>query len=85
MPEGIDAELYCKYRDQVLSLSTARQRMEGQTMIGAFSDREIASKLGLKEDQVREIRCMAELDGISLDSYPEAEEFKRQRARRTRR
>lgn len=84
MSTEVSAELYRKYRDQVLSLSTADQRMEGQKMVGVLSDPEIASRLGLSTEQVREIRCLAEMDGIDMSWYPEAEDFKRVRAGRGR-
>ncbi|MDP2727468.1 MAG: hypothetical protein Q8P59_07970 [Dehalococcoidia bacterium] len=82
MSNAVSAELYRKYKDQVLSLTTAHQRMEGQAMVGTISDRDIARKLGLSEEQVRDIRCLAEMEGIDMDWYPEAEEFKRVRAGR---
>lgn len=82
MSNEVSADLYHKHKDRVLSLSTARQRMEGQTIRPALSDREIAARLGLSEGQVREIRCLAEMDGIDMSWYPEAEEFKRIRAGR---
>lgn len=85
MSSEISAELYKKYQDQVLSLSTARQKMEGQKTVPALTDREIAHKLGLSEEQVREIRCLAEMDGIDTGWYAEAEEFKRVRAGRIKR
>lgn len=85
MSSEISAELYKKHQDLVLSLSTARQKMEGQKMVPALTDREIAHKLGLSEEQAREIRCLAEMDGIDMGWYPEAEEFKRVRAGRIKR
>lgn len=82
MSGTVNKELYQEYRDRVLSMSTARQLMKEQTMVDVFSDRQIASRLGLSEEQVREIRCLAEMDAIEMDWYPEAEEFKRTRAGR---
>ncbi|MDP2662436.1 MAG: hypothetical protein Q8R28_17085 [Dehalococcoidia bacterium] len=82
MSDRVSRELYAEYRGQVLSMSTARQRMQGHSMVGVFSDREIARSLALTEEQVREIRCLAEMDGLELSWYPEAEEFKRKRAGR---
>ncbi len=84
MSNEVSAELYQKLKDQVLALSTARQRMEGEAMVPALSDRQIAGRLGLTEVQVREIRCLAEMEGIDMAWYPEAEEFKRVRAGRRR-
>ncbi len=85
MPIPVTRELYLKHKDQVLAMATARQRMEGQKMVGTSTDREIAGRLGLSEDQVREIRCLAEMESIDLNWYPEAEEFKKARASRNKR
>lgn len=84
MSNEVSAELYRKHSEQVLSLTTAHQRMEGQRVVGTFTDREIAQRLGLSEERVREIRCLAEMDGIDMDWFAEAEEFKRVRAGRVR-
>lgn len=70
-------ELYKKFRDQVLEYSNA---VQGDKPRG-LSDTEIAEKLGLSEDDVREIRCIAEAD-LPLDRWSEAEEFKEKACRR---
>ena len=85
MPSPVSRDLYLKHKDQILAMATARQRMEGQSMVGTFTDREIASRLNLSEDEVREIRGLAEMESIDLSWYPEAEEFKKARAGRSKR
>jgi len=40
-------------------------------------DKEISSRLGLTVEEIVEIRCIAENEMISLESYPEAMTSKR--------
>lgn len=85
MTSAVSKELYLEYKDRVLHMTTARQTMQGQQMVGVFSDRQIAASLGLSEEQVREIRCLAEMDAIDINWFPEAEAFKQARAGRGKR
>lgn len=83
-------EMYCvpvgmyeKYKDDVLKLSLSFQKWfapkDGRVVLermDQLSDGEIAEKLGLDEDMVRKIRCMAEWD-IPMEVWRNAAEFKR--------
>lgn len=82
MPEFISIDLYHRYRDEVWALTTARQRLEPGNTLRPLTDEEIASRVGLTPQEVTEIRCIAELDRIPLDSYLDADDVKEQRFRR---
>ena len=62
MFKTISPKLYQKYKDQVLDQSNARQRYEASANLRGLTDKEIAEKLGLSEDEVTEIRILAELE-----------------------
>jgi len=68
-------EMYKKYKEKVLGLSNAIQ--EGER---GLSVREIADKLGLKLEDVKEILSVAEKD-VPLSWYEDAERFKEERVR----
>jgi len=79
----VPVELYEKYKDAVLRLSLSYQKWtappDGSTVLAAqdqLPDSGIAAKLGLTEDQVMRIRCMAEWD-IPVEVWRNAAEFKR--------
>lgn len=68
----LDPEVYRRYKDEVLALCNSFQRIDRR----GLSDAEIATKLGLEERVVTEIRCVAERDCYSLDEWEKAIEFK---------
>src|SRR5262249_29244883 len=72
----LDHEEYRRYKDEVLQLTNSFQRIDRR----GLSDAEIATKLGLEERVVTEIRCVAERDCYSLDEWEKAIEFKDRRA-----
>jgi len=67
--------MYKKYKEKVLGLSNAIQ--EGER---GLSVREIADKLDLKLEDVKEILSVAEKD-VPLSWYEDAERFKEERVR----
>jgi len=71
----VTPEMYKKYKEKILGLSNAIQ--EGQR---GLSVREIADKLGLKLEDVKEILSVAEKD-VPLSWYEDAERFKEERVR----
>ncbi|MCZ6613410.1 MAG: hypothetical protein O6762_01870, partial [Thaumarchaeota archaeon] len=70
MVHVVTPEMYKKYKEKILGLSNAIQ--EGQR---GLSVREIADKLGLKLEDVKEILSIAEKD-VPLSWYEDAERFK---------
>jgi DNA-directed RNA polymerase specialized sigma subunit len=80
MFKTISPKLYKKYKDQVLNLSNALQRYEAKANLRGLSDKEIAEKLGLAEDEVTEIRILAELETPPLSNWQEAISHKREAA-----
>lgn len=82
----IDPETYKKYKDQVLELSHAvqinfQEHLPADKRQPGLSDKQIAEKLGLEEQVVREIRCVAERDKYSLDEFETAIRFKEKACR----
>lgn len=75
MVHVVAPKMYKKYKDRILGLSNAIQ--DGQR---GFSVIEIADKLGLKLEDVKEILSVAEKD-IPLSWYEDAERFKEERVR----
>lgn len=75
MVHVVTPEMYKKYKEKILGLSNAIQ--EGQR---GLSVREIADKLGLKLEDVKEILSVAEKD-VPLSWYEDAERFKEERVR----
>jgi hypothetical protein len=77
----VDPETYEKYKDEVLALSHAvqvnfQEQLPAEKRQPGFSDKQIAEKLGLELQVVREIRCVAERDKYPLDEFEEAIRFK---------
>ncbi len=79
----VSVDLYNKYKDDVLRLSLSYQKWvvpEDNSgvlkRVNQLSDREISERIGLDEDTVRKIRCMAEWD-IPMEVWRNAAEFKR--------
>ena len=82
----VDPETYKQYKDEVLDLSHAvqvnfQEHLPADKRHPGLSDRQIAEKLGLEENVVREIRCVAERDKYSLDEFEEAIRFKEKACR----
>ena len=77
----VDPETYNKYKDEILELSHAvqvnfQEQLPAEKRRPGFSDKQIAEKLGLELQVVREIRCVAERDKYPLDEFEEAIRFK---------
>lgn len=79
----VEPSVYRRYKDEVVRLSLCFQKWvvseSGGVMlqrVNQLSDREIAQRLGLDEDTVMKIRCMAEWD-IPMECWRNAAEFKR--------
>lgn len=77
----VDPDTYRKYKDEVLELSHAvqvnfQEHLPAEKRRPGFSDKQIAEKLGLDVQVVREIRCVAERDKYPLDEFEEAIRFK---------
>jgi DNA-directed RNA polymerase sigma subunit (sigma70/sigma32) len=82
MPGFVNEDLYNRYKDEVWTLTNAKQRYEPGKALRGFSDEEIAKRLGLKAEEVTEIRCIVENEMISLEKYLDAEDTKEQRYKR---
>ena len=82
MPRIVNIDLYNRYKDEILKLTNARQRFEPNASLRGLTDREIASRLGLNAADVTEIRCIAEIEMISLKKYLDADDIKEQRFKR---
>ena len=82
MPKFVPSDLYDRYKDEVWKLTNAQQRYEPGKAHRGLSDEEIAERLGLKAEQVTEIRCIVENEMISLEKYLDAEGTKEQRYKR---
>ena len=85
MYQYVSPEFYHRYKHQVLEMSPAIQYYDGTTMCrekSCLSDREIAERLGLSEEQVTEIRCIAEIDLLPADIWIKSANWKRERMRR---
>ena len=83
----VPLELYKKYKDDVLRLSLSYSKWiasedDGVLLerVNQLSDAELSERLGLDEDSVRKIRCMAEWD-LPMEVLRNAAEFKRRRRR----
>ena len=77
----VDPDTYKKYKDEILELSHAvqvnfQEHLPADKRRPGLSDRQIAEKLGLDVQVVREIRCVAERDKYPLDEFEEAIRFK---------
>ncbi len=82
----VDPETYKKYKDEILELSHAvqinfQEHLPADKRRPGLSDKQIAEKLGIEENVVREIRCVAERDKYSLDEFEEAIRFKEKSCR----
>lgn len=75
MVHVVTPEMYKKYKEKILGLSNAIQ--EGQRGLSVI---EMADKLDLKLEDVKEILSIAEKD-VPLSWYEDAERFKEERVR----
>ena len=82
MSKFVNMDLYNRYKDEILILTNARQRFEPHASHRGLTDREIASRLGLSAADVTEIRCIAEIEMISLENYLDANDIKELRYKR---
>ena len=79
----VPIEVYEKYKDDVRWLGLSYQRWvapeDGSVLferVNQLSDQEMAEKLGLEEETVRRIRCMADFD-FNPEMWRNAAAFKR--------
>jgi len=79
MPKFISMELYYRYEDEVWNLTNAKQLLEPGKKNRGLADKEIASKLGLKVEEVIEIRCIAKNEKTPLQAYLLADDTKEKR------
>ncbi|MBT8080458.1 MAG: hypothetical protein KJO31_17900 [Gammaproteobacteria bacterium] len=82
----VDPDTYKKYKDEVLELSHGvqinfQEHLPADKRQPGLSDEAIAKKLGLEEQVVREIRCVAERDKYPLDEFEAAIRFKQKACR----
>ena len=75
----ISPELYRKFKDKVLACTNSKQRYESGKSSRGLSDAEIAENLGIKPEEVTEIRCIAELEAIETSRFFEADSWKQDR------
>lgn len=83
----VPVEVYEAYKDEVLRLSLSYSKWvaseDGGVLlerVDQMSDAELGGRLGLDEDTVRRIRCMAEWD-LPMEVFRNAAEYKRRRRR----
>jgi DNA-directed RNA polymerase specialized sigma subunit len=79
MPSYVSVDLYEKHKDTILSLTNARQRYEPGRGLRGLTDKEIAERLGISQEEATEIRCIAELDLAESSRYFEADAWKEER------
>ncbi len=77
----IDPEIYKQHKDEVIRLSNSIQvnineHLPAEQRRGGLSDSQIAERLGLEEQVVREIRVVAERDYYPIDEWQNAIAFK---------
>jgi len=83
MEFAVSPELYRKHKDAILQLSLAIQNYDGKNYTPQpLTDEEIAKKLGITVKEVREIRCIAEVDVFPSNIWMEADIFKNERAKK---
>lgn len=83
----VPVDVYKKHKDEVLRLSLSYSKWvaseDGSVLlerVDQLSDAELSERLGLDEDTVRRIRCMAEWD-LPMEVLRNAADFKRRRRR----
>ena len=82
----VDPEIYKKYKDEILELSHAvqvnfQEHLPAEKRQPGLTDGQIADKLGLELEVVREIRCVAERDKYPIDEFEAAIRFKEKACR----
>ncbi|MFC2011460.1 hypothetical protein ACFLUR_04155 [Chloroflexota bacterium] len=85
MDKYLTPEIYNKYKQQVLDMSLAVQYyvgLEQQRESSCLSDGEIAKRLGLSVEEVREIRTIAENDLLPADTWMKSDEEKRRKSKK---
>lgn len=80
MTKSVSPPIYEKYKDRILRMSNSFQRFEPGKKQRGMSDEQIAKKLGLTEEEVTEIRCIAEVETPPLENWKEAIRHKRTEA-----
>lgn len=78
MPLLISLKLYRRFKDRIMSYTNSRQKYEPGRRSRGLSDVEIAEKLGIRGEEVTEIRCIAELDVIETSRFFEADGWKQE-------
>lgn len=82
MAKYVSPEIYNKYKQQVLDMSLAMQNyvgIEQQRITSCLTDAEIAVKLSLPVEDVREILMIAQNDLHSADAWMESDKEKRRK------
>jgi len=82
MSRFIAKDVYERFKDQVWRLTNAKQRLEPGKTFRGLSDREIALQLDLTEEEVIEIRCIADKEMIPLEEFIKADDVKEKRFKR---
>lgn len=85
MSKLVSPELYSKYKHQVLEMSPAVQYYEGtaaKRKSSCLTDQEIAERLGLDVDEVSEIRCIAEVNLLPIETWIQSRNWKQKKAAR---
>lgn len=82
----VDPDTYNKYKDEILELSHAvqvnfQEHLPAEKRQPGLTDQQIADKLGLELEVVREIRCVAERDKYPIDEFEAAIRFKEKACR----
>ncbi len=82
----VDPDTYKKYKDEILELSHAvqvnfQEHLPAEKRQPGLTDEQIAKKLGLDLQTVREIRCVAERDKYPIDEFEAAIRFKEKACR----
>jgi len=84
MDKYLTPEIYNKYQQQVLDMSLGVEYyvgLEQQSESSCLSDGEIAKRLGLSVQEVREIRTIAENDLLPADTWMKSDEEKRRKSK----
>ena len=82
MPRFVSMDLYNRFKDDVWRLTNHKQRYKDGKAIRGLTDHEIAQRLGLRLEDVIEIRTIAENEKIPLEAYLDADRVKEKRFKR---
>ena len=80
-PMTVSPERYRRFKDEVRQWTNRKQRLAASKQTGGLTDAEIAERLQLSVQEVTEIRCILEIEELSLEELEKAEEIKETRFR----